>query len=89
VQVLVGGEEEQFVLDDGSAERSTRNIAVQLRHFVVGRYVGVLIEEEGRGVDPVGAAVSVGLAVQDVGARGSAQIDVRARGGTLRGVVHR
>ena len=59
------------------------DVAMQLRNLVVRGNVGILVEEEGRGVDPVGAAVNVGGAVEVVGAGGGAQIDVRAGCGAL------
>ena len=60
MQVLISQEAKQLVLDDGTAEGAPKYVAVQLRHLVVRRNVGILVEEEWRGVDPVGAAVRVG-----------------------------
>ena len=72
VQVLVANEVEEPVFDERSAEGSASNVAVQLRRFVVRRNVGILVEEEGGRIDPVCAAVDVGLAMDGIGSRGSA-----------------
>ena len=51
--------------------------------------VGILIEKERRGVQPVCSAMQVKVAVDRVGAGSGAHINVRAAGGTLLSVVHR
>ena len=65
------------------------NVAMQLRNLVVRRNILILIEEEWSGVEPAGAAVGVKVAVQIIGARRRAHVDVRARRRTLLRVIHR
>jgi hypothetical protein len=89
VQMLVREEAEEFVLDDGPTHGSTRNVAMQLGILHVLRHVRILLEEERRSVDPVSAVMHVGRTVKAISARRGAEIDVRAGGGTLFGVVHR
>jgi hypothetical protein len=60
MQVLIADEAEELVLDDGPAESASGNVAVQVWYLFASRNVGILIEEERCGVDPVGAAVKVG-----------------------------
>ena len=73
----------------GPPSCASRYVAMQLRNFVVGGNIVVLIEEERRGVDPVGAAMHVGRAMHVIGAGCRAQVDVRAGGRALLRVVHR
>ena len=87
--MLIGQEGKKLVFDDRAAHCAACDVAMQLRGLVVGGNVRVLIHEEWSGVDPVGAAVDVGRAVIFVGARGGAQVDMRARGRTLLRIVHR
>src|SRR5258708_36092020 len=61
---------------------------MQLRILFAGGNVGMGIEEEGSGIEGVGAAMNVGRAVKIVGAGGGAHVNVRAAGGALLGVVH-
>ncbi len=64
-EALVIAEDEQLVLDDGSAERTTELIAVELRLGGVEERTGVeraVAEElEGRAVDLVGAGADGGV----------------------------
>ncbi len=59
VQVLIGQEAEELVFDDGAAHSSAQGVAVQLRILIVRRNGLVLIEEEGRGIEPVGGAMQI------------------------------
>src|SRR5260370_35075424 len=86
--VLVGDKAEEFVLEDGTAQRTSRSIAVQPRHFIAGGNIRVGVVEEGSGVEGVCATMDVSAAVQIVRAGGGAHVDVRAAGGALLGVVH-
>ena len=88
VEVLVAEEEEELVFDDRAADGSAGGVAMELRDLLALGNVGVLLEEEGRGVEPIGAAMAVGGAVEDVGAGGGGEIDVGAGGRALFGVVH-
>ena len=72
-----------------AAKRAAEDVAMQLRNFVVRRNAWILVEEEGSGIDPVGAAVPVEGAVIGVGAGRGAEIDVRAGSGALGRIVHR
>ena len=89
MQVLVGEEAEELVFDDGAADHSAQGVAVQLRILVVRRHGLVLIEEERRGIEPVGGAMQIESSVIVVGAGGGAQVDVRAAGCALLCVIHR
>ena len=88
VHMLVGEIAEELVLNDRPANSAARRVAMQLRIFLVGGNIGILVEEERRGVQRIGAAMHVGRAVNVVGARGGAHINVRAAGGALLRVVH-
>ena len=87
--MLIGQEAEELVLDDGAAKIAAQHVAMQLRDFVVGGNIGILVEEERRGVEPAGAAMDVGRSVILIGARRGAHVNMRARRGTLLRVVHR
>ena len=78
--MLVAEEVEELVLDERAGERAARNIAMQFGILIRCRDAGVVLEEEGRGVDPVGAAVSVDAAMDGIAARAGAHVDVRAAG---------
>src|ERR1700742_911052 len=86
--MLVGGEAEELVFDDGAAEGATGNPAMQWRILLIVGNVVVVLEEEWRGVDPVGAAMAVESAMKFVSARSGAERDVRAGGRALLSVVH-
>src|SRR6202167_2652516 len=58
-------------------------------NFQVGGKIGILVKKERGGVEPVRSAMQVGGAVDCVGARGGAHVNVRAAGGALLRVVHR
>jgi hypothetical protein len=88
VHVLIGDVGEEFIFEDGSAERAACGVAMQGRNFFAVGNVAVGFVEIGSGVEPVGAAMDVGFAVKIVGAGGGAHVDVSAAGGTLLGVVH-
>ena len=89
MQVLVGDEVKELVLDDRSADGAAGAVAVQLGILVRVGNSGVVLEEEWRGVDPVSAAAAVETAVDGIGARSGAHVDVRAAGRALLRVVHR
>ena len=61
--MLIAHETEEFVLEDGAANSSARGIAVQCRNLLVGGNIGIVIEEERRGVEPACAAMNIGVAV--------------------------
>ena len=88
MHVLVANVVEQLVLDDGTTGRKPGVDAMQLRILLVRRDIAILLEEEGRRVQEVGSPTDVGSAVEAVGAGGSAEVDVRAAGGTLLCVIH-
>ena len=87
--MLVSGIAEQFVFDKRTTKSSSRSVAVQLRDFLVGGDVRVLIVEIGSGIQCVGATVTIEAAMKGVGACSCAQIDVCAAGPTLLRIVHR
>jgi hypothetical protein len=66
--VLVGDEGEELVFDDGATDGSAGKVAVELWVLEIVGDVVVVLEEEGRGVDPVGATAAVEASVIDVGA---------------------
>ena len=86
--MLVADETEELVLDQRAARRAARHIAVQLGNLLVGGNVGILIEEERSGVQPAGAAMDIGVAVESVAAGLGAHVQVRSGGRALLGVVH-
>src|SRR5712692_4894313 len=47
VNVLVGDKAEEFVLNNGRAQRTARRVAVQPRHFIAGGNIRVGVVEEG------------------------------------------
>ena len=87
--MLIAYVAEHLVLDQRAAGRSARRVAMQLRNLLIGRNVGVVVEEERRRVEPAGAAMNVRVAVECVGSRLGAHVQVRARGRPLLRVVHR
>ena len=89
VNVLVAEIGEQFVLDDRRAPGSAQSVAMLFGNFQVGGKIGILVKKERGGVEPVRSAMQVGGAVDCVGARGGAHVNVRAAGGALLRVVHR
>src|SRR5258707_2300113 len=89
MNVLVADKTEQFVLNEGTTQRSSRCVAVKLGHFLIAWDVVVLLVEIGCGVQPIRSAVNVGPAVNSIGSGGSIHIDVGAAGRTLLRVVHR
>ena len=97
VKVLVGDEEEQLVLQHRPADRGPGSPAMQRRidqrlrkraHSLLSKLV-LLVEEEGRGVQSVIGKGSINLAMPVIGAGFGVDVDLRARGGSLLGVVHR
>ncbi len=86
--MLVSEKAEHLVLDHGSREGSARCIAMQLRIFVGVGNSAIVLEEEGRGVDPIRAAATVEAAVNRIAAGAGAHVDVRAAGRPLLRVIH-
>jgi hypothetical protein len=63
---------------------------MQLRYFVVRRKIQILLVEEWRGVQPIGAAMrTYGLAVKHICSGGRAHVDVRPLVEPLLRIVHR
>src|SRR5208282_1553326 len=89
VQMLVADESKESVLDQRATDFTAQQFAMQLRNLLVGRDVGILLVEERGSVQPIGSAMPVGFAVNGVGARSRAHVDVSAAGGALLRVVHR
>src|SRR5271157_2251100 len=89
MSVLVAEKAEKLVLDDREAQRSTSRVTMQFRHFLVAGDVFILVVKKRSGVQPVGSAVPVSLAVNCVGSRLCAHVDMGAAGGALLGIVHR
>jgi hypothetical protein len=78
MQVLIRDKAEQLVLDDGAAECTAEDVAMQLWIRFALRYNNrVILEEEWVSIDPVGAAMTVDSSVVVVGAGGGGEIDVR------------
>ena len=88
MNVLVAGIAEEFVLDQRSANRSSRRVAVQLGYFLVAGNVGILLVKVGGCIQRVGSAVNISDTVNRVGAGGGAHVDVSAAGRALLRVVH-
>ena len=85
---LIASEEEELVVNDGAAYGSAGDVAVEVGvDFVGGDVVRGLLVEERRGVEPVGSADSVDLAVPLVGAGAGVDVDLRSAGVSLLGVV--
>src|SRR5271169_5615040 len=89
MSVLVAHKTEKFVLDDWEGECSPCRVAVQLGHFFVAGDVGILVVEEGSGIQPVRSAMPVSLAVDGIGSRRGTHVNVRAAGRALLRIVHR
>ena len=65
--MLVSDEAEELVLDNRAAKGAAGDVAVQLRVLLIVRDVIVVLEEERRGIDPVGPAMPVERPVIHVG----------------------
>ena len=89
VRVLVAAVEEELVLLDGQADRSTRGVPVQLRILFIRGNIRIGIEEIRIGVQPIRSAMHVGSAVNVVCAGRGAHVDVRTAGPALLRVIHR
>ncbi len=86
--MLVADEKKNFVFDDRAAQRKPGSHTVQLRIFFRRGNARILIEEKRRGVKRIGAPVQVRAAVNAVGSRSGAQVNMRAARGTLLRVIH-
>ena len=86
--MLVADKTEQLVFDERAAERSACGVAMQLRNFVVGGNIGILLIEERRGIQPVRATMDITAAVNRIRAGCGAHVDVGAAVGALLRVVH-
>src|ERR1700758_3045947 len=89
MHVLVRDVSKKLVFNQRSPQCSAGRVAVHLRNFVVGRKVGVLLVEKWRRVQPVSAAMNLATAVEGIGARGGAHVDMSTAGRALLRVVHR
>ena len=59
MQVLIGHKAKELVFDDGAAGGSSEDVTMQLRNFVGCGNIVILLEEEGRRIDPVSAAMQI------------------------------
>lgn len=62
--MLIGDEGEELVFDDWAADGSSGKVAVELGVLEIVGDVVVVLEEEGSGVDPVGAASTIDATVE-------------------------
>src|SRR5579871_5181927 len=69
VNMLVGDEAEELVLDDRPAKSKASVVPMKLRDLLISRNAVVLLEEERRSVQPVRASAKISTAVISVGAR--------------------
>ena len=82
--VLIAAVEEELVADDGAAELGAGDVAME-----IGSGQTDLFVEVGIGVELGGFPVAIGGAMEVIGAGLGGDVDVRAGGGSLRGVEHR
>src|SRR6202040_4354786 len=68
--------------------RSASGVAMEFGIFLVGGNVGVGLEKERSGIQPIGPTMDVRATMDGVGAGRGAHVDMRAAGGTLLSVIH-